>query len=96
MIDLRVKNYEFECCDNYMADKFLKVLNMFHTNISDTYIAYRNIDFSQIQFRCNRDTRLRIEYVFRKMCHMSRAYLMDLEHEISSVELTGDNGYVIF
>ena len=96
MIDLRVKKYEFECCDSYMADKFLKVLNMFHTSISDIYIAYKDMDFSQIQFRCDRDTRLQIEYVFRRISHMGRVYLMELEHEVSSVELTGDNGYAIF
>ena len=96
MIDLRVKKYEFECCDHYIADRFLKVLHMFHTNISDVYIAYKDIDFSQIQFRCDRDTRIQIEYVFRRMCHMNHTYLMEIEHKISSVELTGENGYAIF
>lgn len=90
-----MKKYEFECCDSYTADKFLKVLNMFHANISDIYIAYKDIDFSQIQFRCNRDTRLQMEYVFRRMAGMESLYLMDVEYRESSAELTGENGYVI-
>lgn len=95
MFDPRVKKYEFECCDSYMADKFLKVLNVFNTNISDIYIAYKDMDFSQIQFRCNRDTRIQMEYMFRRMANMNSLYLMDVEYRESSAELTGENGYVI-
>ena len=88
--------YEFECTESKYADIFLRTLNGFQLSPEDIYIAKKDIDYSQISFRCPRKTRLQIEYTFREALNLPALYLMDVDWHESSLELTCDDGYVIF
>ena len=94
--NILTKKYEFETNDPILADKFLKVLDICRFNYEDLYIAKKDIDFSQIIFRASREKRLQMEYIFRKMAGIRSIYLMDIDRTLSSIEVTGDDGYVIF
>ena len=88
-------HYEFEASDRYMAEKFLNVLESFNLHYEDLYISKMDLDFCQISFRTTRNKRIQIEYVFRRLVGLYPMYLMDIDRIESSIELTGDDGYVI-
>jgi len=63
MINPLDKKWEFETNEGWLADMFLRVLEMFHVYPYDTYIP-SFLDMSNIEFRTTRAKRLQIEYVF--------------------------------
>lgn len=96
MWDPRKQKYEFETNDPRLADIFLSILPIFNVDLEDIYIASKSLDYSQIKFRVNRDDRLKLEYYFRRLVNLWPLYLMDVDHHESSLELTCEDGYVIY
>ena len=66
--------YEFETPYQYLAFRFLNILNNMRINIVYIEICPDHIGSSWIKFSCTKDTRLRAEYVYRRMCRL------ELEH----------------
>ena len=66
-----VKTYDFEACDNYLGEKFLQTLRMFHI----TPVEYNVEPYygSWVRFLATDKERLRIEYVFRHLVGFGRA-----------------------
>lgn len=90
------KQYEFECPENRTAGIFLRVLHGFHIEPQDVTVSEKNLDYSLIIFWADRKTRLRIEYVLREFLGLKPIYLMEVDWTESSLDLTCNDGYVIF
>lgn len=89
--------YVFESTHRDLAHKFLSVVTNMGIPLENIYIVDDGIDYSQIEFLCDRSARLSAEYVYRRFCGMEKLYLMDADHADSYVvELTSRDGYVIF
>lgn len=59
--------YEFESSHSYLANRFLKVLYLFHINPEDIYISPDFFDISQIEFRTTQKKRIQMTYVFKRL-----------------------------
>ena len=88
--------YEFECPDNKTAGIFLRVLHGFHIEPEDVTTSEKNLDYSLVIFRSDYKTRLEVEYVLREFLKLKPIYLLNVDWNESSLELTCNDGYVIF
>lgn len=90
MYDMRIKKFEFETNEGYLADQFLQILEVFRLTPEDVYIP-SFLDYSDIEFRTTPERRKQIEYVFWQ-------YLKKTHKRKTSsiVELEGGEWYAIF
>ena len=95
-ITLWKNKYEFECPETKTAGIFLRVLHGFDLEPEDVTISEKNLDYSLIIFRADRKTRLNIEYTLREFLGLKPAYLLGVDWSESSLEITCNDGYVIF
>lgn len=88
--------YEFECPESKTAGIFLRVLHGFDIEPEDVTMSEKNLDYSLVIFRTDRKTRLNVEYTLREFLKLKPLYLRDVDWSESSLELTCNDGYVIF
>lgn len=88
--------WEFESNECGQADALLRVLDGFGLIPEDIYIMEKGIDFSMIEFRCDRKTLLRIHYTLREMLNLPKRYLMEGDWTESMLEQTCNEGYIIW
>jgi len=90
MYDMRIKKFEFETNEGYLADMFLQILEVFRLTPEDVFIP-SFLDYSNIEFRTTPDRRKQIEYVFWQ-------YIKKKHKKVnkSIVELEGGGWYAIF
>lgn len=94
--DPRVKMWEFETSDDYIAYKFQDVLNNMHVTMPDVYIQPSYVGSSTIKFLCNPKMRRTIEYVFRRYMNFSRLYLSDLDAYQNNQHKYMEDKYAIY
>ena len=64
--------YEFESSHSYLANRFLKVLYLFHINLIHfiilvLFLSPDFFDISQIEFRTTQKKRIQMTYVFKRL-----------------------------
>ena len=61
-----LRKYEFETAKRDLANKFLRVLYMFHVNPEDIYVTPDFFDINQIEFRTTEKCMIQMQYIFRR------------------------------
>ena len=84
------KKWEFEANEGWLADKFLRILEMFRIDPEDVYIP-SFLDMSNIEFRTTKEKRIQIEYVFRHYIHKN---FIKVNKSITEIE--GGDWYAIY
>ncbi len=65
-----IRTYEFETPYQYLALRFVTILNNMGINLVDAETCPDHIGSSWIKFSCTKKDRLRAEYVYRRMCKL--------------------------
>lgn len=88
------KVWTFETSDFWIYQRFLKVLKLYDIVPCEEYaVMYDN---SSCDFCCTKDTRIRVEYVFRRSIGLDMRYLMDLDSYQNRYEMYKEERYAIY
>ena len=90
------KTYEFETTDILMYHRFIQILKMLDIGTLDVYEGSIFYDFHNIRFYCDKDKRLRAEYVFRRLMGLKMLYLLDLDTYQNRAERYREECYAIY
>ncbi len=89
------KTYDFETTDLLYFYKFIEVLELFNIIPLNKYSG-SYYDYHEVRFCCDKQTRLRIEYIFRRLLNMRCLYLLDLDNYQNIAKRYMEEKYAIY
>ena len=90
------KTYEFETTDVLQYYRFIQVLKMLDIGTLDVYEGSRFYDYHNVRFYCDKNRRLRAEYIFRRFMGLEVVYLLDLDTYQNRAERYREENYAIY
>jgi len=89
------KTYDFETNDKLYFCKFLDVMGLYDVMPLDMYEG-ATYDVHWIRFCCDKQTRLKIEYIFRRLSGINSRYLLALDDYRNMAERFMEENYAIY
>ncbi len=89
------KTYDFETTSTLYFNLFTALLELFHLTSLERYYGSM-YDYHTVRFCCDPDTRLRIEYIFRRAMGLKKLLLLDLDSYQDRAKRYREENYAIF